>query len=99
MTTYTDTFRIRNFHTGPNGLAFIHDLFHFINEAAGDHCIEEKITIQDLNKIGLTWMLSRINVDVKRIPELREEISITTWPTGAQGLYSCRVQNTSHEFC
>ncbi|HAK46125.1 MAG TPA: hypothetical protein DCO79_09455 [Spirochaeta sp.] len=90
MTKYTDTFTVKNFHTGPNGLAYIPSLFHFMYEAAGDHCIEEKITVQDLQKIGLTWMLSRMNVEISRIPALRDELTVITWPTGTQGLFSCR---------
>ena len=90
MTKYTDTYKIRNYHTGPNGLSFIPSLFHFMYDAAGDHCIEENITVQDLQEEGLTWMLSRINAEFSRLPSTREELKVTTWPTGARGLYSCR---------
>lgn len=90
MTKYNDTFIVKNYHTGPNGLSYIPSLFHFMYEAAGDHCIEEKITVQDLQEIGLTWMLSRMNVELIRIPAFRDKLTVTTWPTGAQGLYSCR---------
>ena len=90
MTKYSDKFIVKNFHTGPNGLAYIPRLFHFMYEAAGDHCIEENVTVQDLQKIGLTWMLSRINVEISRIPAFRDELTVTTWPTGARGLFSCR---------
>ena len=90
MTKYSDTFTIKNFHTGPNGYAFIPSLFHFMYEAAGDHCIEENITVQDLQKIGLTWMLSQINAEIIRLPAFRDKLTVTTWPTGGRGLYSCR---------
>ena len=90
MTKYTDKYSIKSFHTGPDGLAYIPSLFNFMYDAAGDHCIEENITIQDLQEIGLTWMLSRMHVQFKRIPAAREELTVKTWPTGAQGLYSCR---------
>ncbi len=90
MTKYSDTFNIPGFHTGPNGLAYIPSLFHFMYEAAGDHCIEKNITIHDLQKIGLTWMLSQFNAEFKRIPAYHDKLTVTTWPTGARGLYSCR---------
>ncbi len=90
MTKYSDSFKIRNYHTGPNGLATIPSLFHFMYEAAGDHCIEENITVQDLQEIGLTWMLSRIHAVFTKIPSFGDTATVTTWPTGAIGLYSCR---------
>ena len=90
MTKYSDTYKIKSFHLGPDGRAYIPSLFNFMYDAAGDHCIEENITIQDLQEIGLTWMLSRMNVEFTRIPATREEVIVTTWPTGARGLYSCR---------
>lgn len=90
MNKYKETFTINGFHTGPNGRVFIPALFNFMYEAAGNHCIEEQITVADLNKIGLTWMLSQFNAEFKRIPAFRDVLTVETWPTGARGLYSCR---------
>ena len=90
MNKYSENFTIKNFNTGPNGLANIPSLFHFMYEAAGEHCVEENITVQDLQKIGLTWMLSRMHVEFRRIPSYKDQLTVTTWPTGARGLYSCR---------
>ncbi len=90
MTEYSSNFIVKNFHTGPNGRAYIPSLFNFIYEAAGDHCIEENVTVQDLNEIGLTWMLSRINAEFTRIPCYKDVLTVKTWLTGARGLYSCR---------
>ncbi|MDC7227075.1 MAG: thioesterase [Spirochaetales bacterium] len=103
MMKYSDKYKIRNYHTGPNGLAYIPSLFHFMYDAAGDHCIDYGITVQDLQEIGLTWMLSRINVEIKRLPATREELTVTTWPTGARDLYSCRdfqiIDENGGEIC
>jgi acyl-ACP thioesterase len=87
---YSDSFKIRGFHTGPDGKASIPSLCNFMNEAAGDHCVEGNITIEDLNKIGLTWMLSRLHISIEKLPVKGDSVTVTTWPTGARGLYSCR---------
>ncbi|MDC7124032.1 MAG: thioesterase [Spirochaetales bacterium] len=90
MTKYTENIQIRNYHTAPDNKAHIPPLFQFMYEIAGDHGIEQELTIQDMQKDGLSWMLSRMNVEFTRIPSFSEKIKLTTWPTGARGLYSCR---------
>ena len=90
MNKYSETFTIRNFNTGPSGLADIPSLFHFMYEAAGEHCVESEITVHDLQRIGLTWMLSRMHAEFNRIPAYNDQLTVTTWPTGVRGLYSCR---------
>ncbi len=90
MKLFTDTFKVRGFQTDTHGKLSIRSLCDYMNEAAGNHCIEYKITVDDLNKIGLTWMLSRLKFRIIRLPEKDEIIKVNTWPSGAQGLFSCR---------
>jgi acyl-ACP thioesterase len=100
MNAYIENFKVAGFQTGPNGNLTIRSLCNFLYEAAGNHCIEHNITVSELQDIGLTWMLSRIHIEIKRLPVYRESISVKTWPTGARGLFSCRdflVENESGE--
>ena len=90
MNKYKEDFKVYVFQTAANGKLSVKGLFDFLNETAANHCIEEKITVKDLNEIGLTWMLSRMHIEIKRMPESGEKISVITWPTGAKGLFSLR---------
>jgi len=90
MKPYIEDFKVAGFQTGPNGTITIKSLCNFLYEAAGNHCIEENITVAELQEIGLTWMLSRIHIEIERLPVYEEAISVKTWPTGARGLFSCR---------
>ena len=87
---YSDIFTVRGFMTGPGGLASIETICNFMNDAAGDHCIESNLTVEDLNRIGLTWMLSRMHIRFNKMPVKGDRVRVETWPTGARGLYSCR---------
>ncbi|MBI9106953.1 MAG: hypothetical protein JEZ04_09435 [Spirochaetales bacterium] len=100
MKPYIENFKIAGFQTGPDGTITIKSLCNFLYEAAGNHCIEHNITVNDLQNIGLTWMLSRIHIEIKRLPVYAEAVSVKTWPTGARGLFSFRdfiVENESGE--
>ena len=90
MNEYTETFKVHVFQTDTDGRLSVKSLFDFLNEAAGNHCIEEKITVADLQQIGLTWMLSRMHIEIAGLPVYGESVTVKTWPTGARGLYSCR---------
>lgn len=90
MSSYIENFKVKGFQTGPDGTIKISSLCNFLYEAAGNHCIESNLTVTELQRIGLTWMLSRIHIEIERLPVYQEEIAVETWPTGARGLFSCR---------
>lgn len=56
-------------------------LFNFFQDIASHHAENLGVGIERLMKdFGVTWVLTRIRVDMERIPQLGEEIAIETWP-------------------
>lgn len=45
---------------------------------------------EDLQKQGTVWVLSRIHINFVNIPKWRDQVELTTWHKGLQGLYFLR---------
>lgn len=56
-------------------------LFNYFQDIASLHAENLGVGIDSLiNDYGVTWVLTRIRVDMERLPELGEDIIIETWP-------------------
>lgn len=56
-------------------------LFNYFQDIAGLHAENLALGIDFLQeKHNVTWVMVRIMVDIERIPTLKEDISIETWP-------------------
>lgn len=68
-------------------------LFSILNmaqEYAYRHSSSIGFGYEDLAKKDVAWVLSRILVKIRRLPEWRERISMETWHKCQDGLYSVR---------
>lgn len=65
-------------------------LLNYLQDTAGLHAARLGISVADLHKQGLTWVLSRIHLIVSRYPRARENVTIRTWPSSRAGLFVCR---------
>jgi acyl-ACP thioesterase len=65
-------------------------LLNYLQDTAGLHAAQLGISVSDLHKLGLTWVLSRIHLIVSRYPRARESVTIRTWPSIRTGLFICR---------
>lgn len=56
-------------------------LFSYLQETASLAASELGVGIEDLAKDdGIAWILTRIRVEIERMPAINEEITIETWP-------------------
>ncbi len=65
-------------------------LLNYLQDIAGLHATRLGISVADLRRQGLTWVLSRIHLIVTRYPRAEETVMVRTWPATRQGLFSCR---------
>ena len=54
-------------------------LINNLLNAAGHHANDRGFGIQQLNEIGKTWVLSRIAMEITRLPESNDNVKIETW--------------------
>ncbi|KAB0664497.1 acyl-ACP thioesterase [Oryzomonas japonica] len=65
-------------------------LLNYLQDTAGMHAALLGVSLADLQKLGLTWVLSRIHLLVERYPRAGETVTLRTWPATRQGLFTCR---------
>ena len=89
-TIWTEPFRVRTFETTPQGYASIQTLCNFFNDAAGHHALSYGVSIEELNEKNLTWILSRLHVQMDVYPEWGDEVIVETWPSKWEGVSAFR---------
>jgi acyl-ACP thioesterase len=87
---WTEPRVVRASDVPPNGTASVLALATYFQEAAGRHAAELGVSMQDLLADGKAWVLARLRMEVDRLPEWEEEITIETWPSGLDRLYATR---------
>lgn len=86
----TETYRVRAYEAGADGLATLQSICNYLQESAGNHARLLGVAIDDLMKQQQTWVLSRLQVRVSRYPAWREEMTLRTWPSTIERLYALR---------
>jgi acyl-ACP thioesterase len=59
-------------------------------EVATEHANRLGIGYATLSKLGIGWVLSRLSIEMKRMPGINETYSLTTWIEGWNRMYSDR---------
>lgn len=88
--TWTETFRVRAYETDPTGAVSVPTLCNFLQEVASNHAQALGVSVEQLTAQQLTWVLSRLHVEVASYPQWRETVRVETWPSGVEGLYATR---------
>jgi medium-chain acyl-[acyl-carrier-protein] hydrolase len=87
---YRKEYTVHAFETDARGLARPVALLNFLQDSAGDHAGRLGLSVVDLSKRRMTWVLSRYNVRFHRYPALGERLEVTTWPSGKRGYFATR---------
>lgn len=87
---YTKKFLVHTYEVDFRARAHPVTLLNYFQDAAGDHAALLGFSLFDLLKIKKTWLLSRYHIRVQRYPVIGEEVTVTTWPSGAQGIFALR---------
>jgi acyl-ACP thioesterase len=87
---FRETFRIGSLDTDYTGRVKIASICNYLQEIAGMHADALHWGIEDLMQQNLSWVLSRLKLQIVEYPHWKEQITITTWPTGSDGLFATR---------
>jgi len=85
--------KIKVFETDLTGKLKLSFLFNHFQEAAGNHAADLGVGYFQLKEKNLFWVLSRIKVNILRMPDWGEPLTITTWPKGIDKLFALRDFN------
>ena len=90
ITKYSEDFKIRANEVDNDGKATLPAIFSLFQEVAGNHALKLNFDITQLQEQDLTWVLHRMDVNIDRFPNWREEITIETWPAAGDALRAFR---------
>ncbi len=89
-TIHRREFRVQSYETDFRGAALPVSILNFLQEAAGEHAALLGLSVNELMRDGLTWVLSRYHVRIERYPRMGEELQVRTWPSGHEGFFWLR---------
>jgi len=90
MEQYQETLTIKSYQTNQYGKASISSLFHILMEAAWAHAQVMDWGYDSLKSNNLFWVLSRMYFQVEKYPAWQDEITLSTWSAGTDGVYAYR---------
>jgi acyl-ACP thioesterase len=65
-------------------------LLAYLQSVASEHAAQMGISVRDLQKRGLTWVLSRMHLNMERYPRGGELLQIRSWPVLRDGFFTVR---------
>jgi len=84
------TNQIRSYEVDCHHRLSVLSIFNFMQEAASRHAEALGVSIQHLLSENYTWLLSRLKIKIASYPKWKDQIRISTWPSGAQRLFALR---------
>lgn len=87
---FSEVFTVRSYHTDLHRRLTIHKLCSFFQDIAGNHTVACGVGWEVMQQQQVFWALSRLKIEVIKYPEWRDQIKITTWSMGSNGLFAYR---------
>jgi acyl-ACP thioesterase len=87
---WTESLAVRTQDLTPAGEVSMPALCGYLQEAAGPHAAALGVSMDALAAEGKAWVLARLRVAVERAPRRGDTVTIETWPSGLDGLFTTR---------
>lgn len=87
---WRETFKIRAYEAGVNGRVSMQAITNFLLESASNHAAHMDVSVRQLFKLNLTWVLSRFHVRMNTFPRWPETVTVETWPVHKDAFYAIR---------
>jgi len=82
--------RVHSYEIDLNQNLSIPAIFNYLQEIAWEHADKLKYGFNHLHEKGQIWVLSRIEVEIYEQPKWTDELTLITWPRGADGIFALR---------
>ncbi|RDV12548.1 acyl-ACP thioesterase [Pontibacter diazotrophicus] len=83
-------FAIRSHEIDYRGQATLPALISYMHEAAWDNTVTLGISMYDLLRHDMTWVLQRMRIEMFRYPKHSEKITVATWASGRERIFMHR---------
>lgn len=83
-------FGVRYHEVDQQGAVRLPVVMTWLQDAGIEHATELGVAVRDLRKLGLTWVLSRLTLELEQYPRGGQQVLVRTWPVTREGLFSIR---------
>jgi acyl-ACP thioesterase len=87
---FETSFPVASYEAGHNGNLSLYALFNRFQDLAGEHAAFLQVGYEELRNMKLTWILSRIKVQILSLPAWGDIVRLATWPKGVDRLFALR---------
>jgi len=87
---YTADFSIMVRHCDREGKLFLHELFRFMQDCAISHAHVLGVGMDTIETTGKAFVLSRVKLNVLKMPVRGSELNIRTYPSGIERIFFIR---------
>jgi len=97
---YTEKFKVRSYEMDAGGRVSIQSICNYLQEIASIHAARLGFSVTELFKRNLTWVLSRLHLQIQKYPRWGDTIMVETWPSTMSGLFALRefkIRNHAEE--
>ena len=79
MTEHAASYKVRVADAGADGFLKLPSLLQMLQEAATEHAEILGVDFKTLKTLELGWALSKISVEIEKLPKWGERVGIKTW--------------------
>lgn len=87
---WSETFRLRSYDVDFRKRATLEGICRYYLDAAWNHAEALGVGYTQLAEDGRFWVLSRLLLNVKRLPFWGETVTLRTWPRAVKGVFAMR---------
>ncbi|MCI8464748.1 MAG: acyl-[acyl-carrier-protein] thioesterase [Lachnospiraceae bacterium] len=87
---YSFKSRVRYSETGEDGHLSLSSAVHYMQDCSTFQSEELGVGVEPMRQIGRAWFLSAWQIEFRRMPKLKEQITIGTWASGFKAMYGYR---------
>lgn len=89
-TYHTEQFTIRANEVDTNGKLSLPAICNYFQEVAGNNAKDLNFDITDMMENNLTWVLHRMDINLKGKADWRDTVTVETWPASGDALRAYR---------
>lgn len=89
-TVHTVATTVRGYECGRNGGMHVMHLCNHLQDAADKHASILGMGMRELQAMELAWVLTRLRLELARLPRFSQRLDISTWPTGCNKFHAWR---------
>lgn len=87
---YKTSYKVRIADANTHAHLKLTALFEMLQEAATEHAQKLGVDFGQLQPLGLGWVLSKMSIELEKLPMWNERVFIKTWPSVRDRITTCR---------